>query len=269
MIFRDQMGRGVELKDSPKRIVSLVPSQTELLADLGLGSSVVGITEYCVHPAEWLKTKAIIGGTKRVKINAVKDLKPDLIIANKEENIREQILELEKIAPVWISDVSDLESALEMISGISELCGCADVGSKMTRDILLEFEGLKDTNTARSVLYLIWRKPYMSVGHDTFIHDILVRAGFSNVMQEHTRYPEITGDLASAISPNLIFLSSEPFPFTEQYVPEIQALWPGAEVLLVDGEMFSWYGSRLLQVPAYLNDLLRGAGRSELKNIEF
>lgn len=255
MIFRDQMNRDVELKNPPKRIVSLVPSQTELLADLGLEAEVVGITDYCVHPENWLKTKTIVGGTKRVKIDVVQKLNPDLIIANKEENVREQILELEKIGPVWISDISDLNSALEMILGVSDICERVEIGQNFVGEIREGLAELNNANTLRSVLYLIWRKPYMSVGNDTFIHDVLERAGFVNVMKDYTRYPEITEEIGHNLNPDLIFLSSEPFPFTEQHVPELQAKWPKAKIHLVDGEMFSWYGSRLLKVPSYLREL--------------
>src|ERR1700741_3198050 len=109
MHFIDQTGRKISIPQIPQRIISLVPSQTELLFDLGLDKEVVGITKFCVHPPEWFQTKTRVGGTKQLKIDLIKQLQPDLIIANKEENVKEQIEELEKHFPVWISDVNNLE----------------------------------------------------------------------------------------------------------------------------------------------------------------
>ena len=109
--FIDQTGQIVFIKDGPQRIISLVPSQTELLADLGLDQEVIGITKFCVHPNHWLKTKTRVGGTKQLDIELIRSLKPDLIIGNKEENVREQVEELRTEFPTWISDVNSPETA--------------------------------------------------------------------------------------------------------------------------------------------------------------
>src|SRR5438105_265149 len=122
-VFTDQLGNQLHIDQHPRRIVSLVPSQTELLFDLGLQEEVIGITKFCVHPYHWHQTKTRVGGTKDIKLEVIDQLKPDLVIANKEENTREQITSLQSLYPVWISDVNTLQDALEMIRSIGEITG--------------------------------------------------------------------------------------------------------------------------------------------------
>ncbi len=249
----DQIGRTVLIPTHLERIVSLVPSQTELLFDLGLGDQVVGITKFCVHPEEWFRSKPRIGGTKKLNFEAISALKPDLIIANKEENNREDIEQLEKIFPIWVSDINDLDSALEMIQKIAEITNTDP--STLTEEIRLGFDSLKPTRPAQNALYLIWKDPYMAAGSGTFIHDMLSRCGLENVVSE-TRYPELSMQEIMTLNPEVILLSSEPFPFKETHVKELQELLPEASIQLVDGEMFSWYGSRLRLAPAYFSKFL-------------
>ncbi|MBS1645509.1 MAG: ABC transporter substrate-binding protein [Bacteroidetes bacterium] len=239
-----------------QRIVSLVPSQTELLADLGLEDEVVGITKFCIHPKEWFRNKTRIGGTKTIDIEKIKSLKPDLILANKEENVKEQILALEQIAPVYVSDIQTLGEALDMIATIGTLCGKSARAKEIVVEIQNQFQNLHQA-AQRSVAYCIWREPWMWVGKDTFIHDVLIRAGFKNVFAEVPRYPVVGLDALRAKSPEYIFLSSEPYPFKEKHKPEVQKIFPESKIILVDGELFSWYGSRLLQTPEYLTTLIK------------
>lgn len=238
-----------------QRIISLVPSQTELLADLGLEKEVVGITKFCVHPDEWFRTKTRIGGTKTVDIDKVRALKPDLILANKEENVKEQIEALEEIAPVYVSDIQTLDEALRMIKDVGQLCGKSAASATMAAEIAARFSALKNANGV-SVAYCIWREPWMWAGGDTFIHDLLERAGFKNIFKENPRYPNEDLQLLLVRKPEYVFLSSEPFPFKKTHVVEVQEILLVAKIHLVDGEMFSWYGSRLLQVPEYLATLI-------------
>jgi ABC-type Fe3+-hydroxamate transport system substrate-binding protein len=256
-LVTDMLGRGVEVPERPQRIISLVPSQTELLADLGLENEVVGITKFCVHPETWFRSKARIGGTKMVHLDRVKSLRPDLIIANKEENVREQIEALEMIAPVWVSDIHTLDDSLRMIRELASLCGRTEAGESIATRIEDSFAALTIPVAARKTAYCIWREPWMWAGGDTFIHDILKRCGLENALQEIPRYPELDLERLRDLNPELVLLSSEPYPFREQHIAEIQALLPSAKVRLVDGEMFSWYGSRLLRAPEYLADLLQ------------
>jgi ABC-type Fe3+-hydroxamate transport system substrate-binding protein len=252
----DQMGRAIDLRDHPQRIISLVPSQTELLYDLGLGERVVGITKFCVHPETWFKTKHRVGGTKKVDLDKIRALKPDLIIGNKEENERKDIEALANEFPVWMSDIRDLEGAMDMIRRIGGLTGTEAKANELALGIEHGFAALRPLPEERTVAYLIWREPYMAAGQGTFINDMLQRCGLTNVFDEgDARYPEITPQELAEADPDIILLSSEPYPFKEKHIAEINMICPGTPVRIVDGEYFSWYGSRLLGAPAYFNGL--------------
>lgn len=254
-LYTDQLNRTIELHKPPQKIISLVPSQTELLHDLGLEEEIIGITRFCVHPDRWFKTKTRIGGTKQLQIKKIKELKPDLIIANKEENEKDQIEELAKDFPVWISDVNNLEDALKMIGSVGELLHKQIQAQNLVSQIKLGFSQLKTKNFRLSSAYLIWRKPYMTVGGDTFIHDMMMHAGVKNIFEDRSRYPQIMIADLKTLNAELLLLSSEPFPFRPKHVEELQKELAGVKIILVDGELFSWYGSRLLKSPAYFEEL--------------
>jgi ABC-type Fe3+-hydroxamate transport system substrate-binding protein len=255
-IITDMLGRDVEFNFPPKRIISVVPSQTELLYDLGLDAEVVGITKFCVHPDEWFRNKTRIGGTKKLNIEKIRELKPDLIIANKEENQQEQIEELAKEFPVWISDIQNIPQALQMIQVVGQLTATEAKANELVDEIVTGFTNLQKAATPKRVAYFIWYNPWMSVGGDTFISNMIQTIGWQNVMQDQSRYPEITLEQLKAYSPELVLLSSEPYLFKEKHIEEIKAVLPDAEVKLVDGEMFSWYGSRLKEAVGYLSKLI-------------
>jgi ABC-type Fe3+-hydroxamate transport system substrate-binding protein len=254
--FTDMMGRKVELQYPPKRIVSVVPSQTELLCDLGLENEVVGITKFCVHPERWFRSKTRIGGTKQLHIDKIRELQPDLIIANKEENTQEQIEELAREFPVWVSDIQTIDQGVVMIEMVGELVGKADVARKIISEIETGFSQLQKANKNKRVAYFIWYKPWMSTGGDTFISDMIERIGWENVFADKARYPEINLEELKGANPEVVLLSSEPFPFKEKHIAEITAVLPNADVRLVDGEMFSWYGSRMRYAAEYMKGLL-------------
>ncbi|NTS43524.1 ABC transporter substrate-binding protein [Flavisolibacter sp. BT320] len=254
-VFTDQMQRRVSISSPPKRIVSLVPSQTELLAALGLEEQVVGITKFCIHPNDWFRNKARIGGTKNVNLEKVAALAPDLIIANKEENLQEQVEALAEQFPVYVSDVNNLDDALQMIAGIGRITGKEEESNAIASAIQQEFSQLKISSSPIRAAYLIWKDPYMTVGGDTFIHDMLEKAGFQNCFADRNRYPAVTIEELQQSGCEVVLLSSEPYPFREKQVAELEAQLPGTKVLLVDGELFSWYGSRLLKSPAYFRSL--------------
>ncbi|HEY0652195.1 MAG TPA: helical backbone metal receptor [Chryseosolibacter sp.] len=249
------MRNGIQLSGPPQRIISLVPSQTELLFDLGLDSEVVGITKYCIHPPEWKLRKAIVGGTKNFQLDIIESLKPDLIIGNREENTRDLILELyrHKYA-VWMSEIYTLEDALQMIDKIGLLVNRADQANKLVAQIKHGFESLMKCPPLK-VLYLIWRKPWMAAGRDTFINSMLEKIGLENCLPALSRYPELSNDELKALDPECVFLSSEPYPFKEKHIAELRLILPNARIQLVDGEMFSWYGSRLTKAVEYLKQL--------------
>jgi len=258
VIFTDQMGRQVDIPFPPQRIVSLVPSQTELLYELGLGDRVVGITKFCVHPAEWFRNKTRVGGTKQLRPDAIAALRPDLIIGNKEENERLQIEQLAGQYPVWMSDVRDLDSALQMIRDVGRITNAEAKASAITQNIQSGFDALAAAVAALPRLraaYFIWREPWMAAGSDTFIDEMLRLAGFENVFGHWPRYPELSLEQLAEAGPDCVLLSSEPYPFKEKHLLEISRLCPNATVRLVDGELFSWYGSRLTHSPVYLGAL--------------
>jgi ABC-type Fe3+-hydroxamate transport system substrate-binding protein len=247
------------LQAVPKRIVSLVPSQTELLHQLGLEAETVGITKFCVHPSGWLATKKRVGGTKTVNKAIIDQLLPDLIIANKEENVKEQVEELALHYPVWLTDVNNFEEALQMIADVGIITGKQPEAKTLAAAIdknFYELEKLETQNPKPKTAYLIWRNPYMAAGGDTFINDMLNKCGFENIFAEKNRYPQINIAELQTANCKLLLLSSEPYPFKQKHIDELQNQLPGTKIVLVDGEMFSWYGSRLLQAPGYFNELI-------------
>lgn len=250
--INDQMGRTVRLSAVPKRIISLVPSITELLVDLGLEAEIVGVTKFCIHPSEINKIKTSIGGTKNIHLDKVAALNPDLIIGNKEENTKEAIEALEKDFNVFMTDVNTYEDALMMINLIGTI---SDRKSKSDQ-LLSE---LKETCTSfnapwTNAIYLIWKNPFLATGKDTFIDDMMKLAGIKNLIVQE-RYPEITKEIIHELKPQLILLSTEPYPFNNNDLIEFKDNFKHSKTTLVDGEMFSWYGSRLLKSFEYFKQL--------------
>lgn len=267
-VFTDQMGREVEISSEPKRIVSLVPSITELLFDLGLGDRVVGVTRFCIHPDE-AKAKAVnIGGTKQLHIDRIREAQPDLIIGSKEENTKRDIEALAQDFPVWMSDVLSVQDGVALIREIGRICSKSSEAQAMAMNIERAFT---DLTVERSfprprVAYLIWYDPIMGAGRQTFIDNVLSHCGWDNVLSSKPagsqRYPKLDLSELIATDPEFILLSSEPYPFKEKHVNAFREALPAAQVLLVDGELFSWYGSRMLKMPAYLSELRRKMQRN-------
>lgn len=243
----DQMGRPIELPMEPQRIISLVPSQTELLYDLGLGDRIVGQTLFCIHPRENFKHATKIGGTKKLKIEKIEALQADLIIGNKEENDREQIELLSTKFPVWMSDIKTPEDALQMISSIGQITNTKAQAEEIIAGLQAIYRRLSaQTSNTASTIYLIWKNPWMAAGDDTYIHHMLQICGYQNLIQG--RYPEINFEEIQRLQPDSILLSSEPYPFKQTHLDEFKHILPNTEVKLVDGEFYSWYGSRLLHL---------------------
>jgi len=263
MKITDQLGNTLSLSGFPKKIISLVPSQTELLFDLGLDEEVVGITKFCIHPKSWHESKTKIGGTKKINFEKIKELDPDLVIGNKEENDKNQVEELMKHYPVWMSDIKNLEDALSMIDSIGKITGKENKALGIQNGIREQFShfklGISNTKQkTQTVAYFIWRNPHICAGTNTFIDHMLSICGFENIFTKKTsRYPEITAEEIQKANPSYIFLSSEPYPFRKKHIEEFQQICPDSKVVLVNGEMFSWYGSRLLYSPAYFERLLQ------------
>ena len=256
MEFVDQLNRTVTFTHTPSRIISLVPSQTELLVALGLRKNIVGVTKFCVHPKDLRKEKTIVGGTKQVDFEKIKSLKPDIIICNKEENSEEIVLQLENVAPVWVSDITTISESIEVILQLGKIFEVDGRALEITANIKLKLEGFKEyvrDFPSKKVLYLIWKNPYMAVGKNTFIDELLQINNFENIIiKKNSRYPEVSIELIKTAE--LVLLSTEPYPF-KKVDANVLAEELNSEVKLVDGEFFSWYGSRLIKAFEYFKEL--------------
>jgi len=239
----------------PKRIISLVPSITELLFYIGLGDKIVGLTNYCKYPEKEIANITKVGGTKTIDFEAIESLNPDLIIAIKEENQKEEVLKLSKNYNVFIGDLTDFNSALLLITEIGEICKVEKQAKQLVDNIESKFSKVNNKEI-KTCCYLIWDKPIMTIGNDTFISSMLEKAGFNNVFSDLQSYPQITESNILEKKPEYIFLSSEPFKFTKKHRKIYQEKFPKSKVVLVDGEMFSWYGNRMLLAPDYFKKLL-------------
>ncbi|WP_162128319.1 ABC transporter substrate-binding protein [Flavobacterium phycosphaerae] len=271
--FTDQLGISHSFATTPKRIVSLVPSQTELLYDLGLEESIIGITKFCVHPFHFKLTKKIVGGTKKVHYEKIRLLQPDIIIANKEENTPEIVEELSKICPVWVTNIISIEDNQQMIADFGVLFNKRTEAQKWIDKInfaLADFQQFIKDKPINKVAYFIWANPYMVAGGDTFINELLKLNKFENIYENNDtrggaersvakykgRYPEvIIQKMRIQGDPDLVLLSSEPFPFNDEHAFELGRYTHHAKTIFVDGEMFSWYGSRLLKAFAYFKKI--------------
>ena len=242
-------------RDLTLKIVSLVPSITELLFDLGLADQIVGRTKFCIEPGDQVKNVSIVGGTKNFHVDRIQKLDPDLIIANKEENDRERIEALIPDYPVHVTEVKTLKDALEMIVDVGKLTGVTSTAQQLVTAISSHFHDLVTEQPSILAAYVIWNDPIMVAGGDTFISDMMERAHFNNVYQDHERYPEVTPEELHASGCELLLLSSEPFPFKEKHLIDYQERFPPIRPILVDGKYFSWYGSRLMKAPEYFKQL--------------
>lgn len=256
MLVKDQLNRTLIFENTPKRIVSLVPSQTELLVDLGLRSKIVGITKFCVHPKNLREECTILGGTKKVNLEKIEALHPDIIICNKEENTKEIVEACAKIAPVWVSDIFSIEDCLDMILCLGEIFQVCKKTSELCEKLVFQIQSFSEEineKPFKKVAYLIWKNPYMAAGKNTFVDSLLTLNKFENVIKDaSSRYPEI--GISNLEKADLVLLSSEPYPFKKSDVQELKSTLQ-TEVRLVDGEYFSWYGSRLLKAIDYFKTL--------------
>lgn len=257
--YIDQTGHTVTLSQTPKRVVSIVPSQTELLFDLGLEEQIVGITKFCVHPYHLKQTKQIVGGTKKLHIERIRLLQPDIIIANKEENTEELVVQLREIAPVWTADIVTIKDSLDMIAEMGKIFSVRTRAQQLIDKIAFElsdFERFMKERDALKAAYFVWKGPHMAAGGDTFINEMLKLNKFINIYESRGRYPEvIIQKLRIQGDPDVVFLSSEPYPFKEEDAFEIGRFTHHAKTVFVDGEMFSWHGSRLLKAIPYFKQM--------------
>lgn len=261
--INDQLGRQVQVTKTPQRIVSLVPSITQTVADLAGINKLVGVTRFCTHPDKIRDLKTVIGGTKNPNIEKIDLLSPDLIIANKEENNLHDVEQMAEKYPVFVSNIQHPYSAIDLIEKLGFLFGVEKRARNYITIIEEKMAKLKKIRLEKSprVLYLIWRKPYMSVGKDTYIHSILELCGLKNVMEQGNRYPTLDLNTINRHEPDIVLLSSEPYPFKKQHQNELEKVIhaAGVKILLVDGQPFSWYGTGMTKylefLEAWIKDL--------------
>ncbi|WP_418263172.1 ABC transporter substrate-binding protein [Flavobacterium faecale] len=258
MTLVDQLGTVHTFAKTPKRIVSLVPSQTELLYDLGLESQIVGVTKFCVHPYHLKATKTKVGGTKKVHFEKIRLLEPDIVICNKEENTKEIVEKLSEICPVWVTDISTINDNFQMISDFGKMFNRRVEARKWSDKMVFSLANFRlfiQDKPFRKVAYFIWKNPYMVAGSDNYIEELLQLNHFENVFASIPRYPEVTIDKLIESNPELVLLSSEPYPFKKEDGYELQPDLSTTQIIMVDGEMFSWYGTRLLKALEYFKML--------------
>jgi len=255
MTLVDDLGQTFSLKGA-HRVVSLVPSISELIHALR-PDALVGVTTFCIHPRGLKKKVSVIGGTKTPRIDRILKLNPEIVIANKEENNEDDIRILQQHVPVFVSDIKNLEDNHRLIRSMGLVLDRRKSAEALSSQLAAKQASFKPLASMPSVLYLIWKNPYMSIGADTFIHHMLEVIGCSNILKNEMRYPSLTPERASRLSLDMVMLSSEPYPFKEKDVEEVQAFWPSAKIVLVDGEYFSWYGNRPIDAFDYF-DRLKG-----------
>jgi ABC-type Fe3+-hydroxamate transport system substrate-binding protein len=253
---------------TPQRIVSLVPSLTEALFALGLGERVVGVTEWCVHPAEGVAPLAKIGGTKSPDIRAVLALRPDLVIANREENRRRDVERLESAGiRVWVTHPRTVRDGVELLGALADLGAPEERKRAVVGPAMAALAGAEQQGFERRVRVVcpIWRDPWMVVGDDTYAHDLITLCGGENVFAgvSQRRYPRVKLAEIEAAAPELILLPDEPYAFGQRDAQELAALdIPAAHagrIHLIDGTLVSWYGPRILQAIDTLCGLFAGA----------
>lgn len=255
MKYKDQINRKINLEKTPIRIISLVPSLTELLVDLGLEEQLVGITKFCIYPKHLLKTKTIVGGTKQIHLEKIKALKPDFILCNKEENTKEIFAQVKEITTTYVSDINTINDALNLIEQLGIILNRQQKAILICQEIKFKkanFTTFIKNKPIKKVAYFIWENPFMVVGGNNFINELLVLNNFENVYKDQPRYPEI--NLNNLKETDYILLSSEPYPFQEKH-KKVFEKYTKAKIILVNGEFFSWYGSRLILAFDYFKNL--------------
>jgi len=244
------------------RVISIVPSISWYLYDLIDPNSIVGISKFCEIPDTIHSNPIRVGGTKTPKIDKIRQLKPDLIVVNKEENTKDAVDELAKDFDVYLTDVFDLPSMFQMMLELGVLCNQQEIAENWISKITVAYKNYKlelAIEKKVKIAYLIWKDPYMAAGKNTFIHSFLSSTGFINCFESLDRYPIVNAEMILREKPNAILLSSEPYPFNSSHFEAFQ----NTPCILVDGKMFSWYGSYLFKSFSYLNAL-----NGKLNNIE-
>jgi len=261
--IRDDEGVTHHFRQAPQRIVSLVPSLTESVASLGGADRLVAVTEWCVHPQDVVKTIPKVRGTKNPYVKKILELKPDLVLANREENRERHVVELRRHVPVFVTYPRSVFDALKTVKDLGVLLEAPERAAEIAEACETLIDGIHESaDPYFHTACLIWRDPWMAVGPDTYIHDLLGHFGFVNVYRdEDGRYPETSLQELSERGAEIVLLPSEPYEFQDNHREEVQAaVWqrvPGCRVVLVDGSYLTWWGTRTLAALRYLTSLRR------------
>jgi len=253
-VVRDALGRDINFSLVPERVISLIPSITESLFDLGLGNRIVGVSQFCTYPEHLVLEKPRVGGQKNPNHDAIASLNPDLIILNQEENRKEDIERFSSRYRTFVTFPRRFADSAELLRDLSRIFDVPLMTEPYIRTISAHS---RRPQASIRTLYLIWRKPWMSINHDTYIHDVMRVFGFDNVCAGmEKRYPELTEAEIARLNPECIILPDEPFRFRERHREEILT-WPVSachddRVVLVDGTYFCWYGTRAARTEDYL-----------------
>jgi ABC-type Fe3+-hydroxamate transport system substrate-binding protein len=248
------------------RIVSLCPSLTELVFDLGRGADLVGITRWCVHPAAGVAEIEKVGGTKDPDLERILALRPDLVLLNEEENRSEDARALAASGVRYHASMPrSPEETAAMVRSIAAALDSKEAGTKIAAEIEARSARVRRQAAGAPPVrfaYLVWRKPWMSVNADTFAHSLLAQAGGINLFADRKeRYPEIEARDLTAGRADLVLLSTEPFPFRRRHVEELarETGLPGESFAIADGELLSWHGSRTPDGIDYAASLIAAA----------
>ena len=251
----DAFGKPFELAEPARRIISLIPSITEIFFSLGVGDRVVGVTKFCTQPPDGVKSKPKVGGQKNPRLDAIIDLKPDLVVANVEENRKEDVEAMWATGlKVLVTYPRTVREGIQLIRDLGLLAGrsdCAETIAVRCETALAEVERGAAGRARVRVFCPIWRKPYMTINGDTFVDDMLRTCGGENIFRDRPqRYPTVTLEEMAALRPDLVLLPDEPYPFGEKHLtdfqgfPEVPAVRTG-RLRLVDGKVLCWYGPRI------------------------
>lgn len=265
--YTDGLYRELEVKSTPKRIVSLVPSITETLFTFGADDSVVAVTNFCVEPPQALEAKTAVGGTKTLDVEAIKGLSPDLIIANAEENREEDIRQLVRASlPVFVTFPRTVSAAINMMRQLAEITDTVGKAAPILQEAEETLTDIKTASRTRHrprVFCPIWRRPWMTIGSDTYMHDFITVCGGRNIFADrHDRYPRVELDEVARRLPEVILLPDEPYHFmpkhkeefaTRAYVPAVR----DERIHVVDGKILCWYGPRIADGLRFVNGLLQ------------
>lgn len=238
---------------APQRIVSLVPSLTELLFWLGVGHRVVGRTKFCTEPAGEVERVPAFGGTKDPQVARIIAIQPDLVIANKEENRQEDVEALESAGlRVLLTDPNTIPETLKMIFVIGEQVGATGMAQTLAFEVALSAAASHRPRKIRACV-VVWHNPLMVLGGESYGTAILQSCNVENVFANRPRYPSATLDEIRALAPQLILLPDEPFPFDESHARLYGEIAP---TRVIDGKLLWWYGPRIPDSLHELSELL-------------